>query len=43
VRIEKSGKGRYDVTARKCADCGSTDTYFAASRQNIPFKEQIKR
>lgn len=43
VRIEKSGKGLYDVVAKKCEDCGSDDTYAAIAKQNIPFKEQVKR
>ena len=43
VRIEKGGKGLYDVVAKKCEDCGSDDTYVAIAKQNVPFKEQIKR
>ena len=43
VRIEKGGKGLYDVAAKKCEDCGSDDTYVAIAKQNVPFKEQIKR
>jgi hypothetical protein len=43
VRIEKGGKGAYDVVAKKCEDCGSDDTYVAIAKQSVPFKEQIKR
>ena len=43
VRIEKGGKGLYNVVAKKCEDCGSDDTYVAIAKQSIPFKEQIKR
>ena len=43
VRIEKGGKGRYDVVAKKCEDCGSEDTYVAIAKTPVPFKEQVKR
>jgi len=43
VRVEKPGKGVYDYTAKKCESCGSENTYLAATKQVIPFKEQIKR
>ena len=43
VRVEKPGKGVYDYTAKKCELCGSENTYLAATKQFIPFKEQIKR
>jgi hypothetical protein len=43
VRVEKGGKGLYDLASKKCEDCGSEDTYLAISKQDIPFKEQIKR
>ena len=43
VRIEKGGKGLYDVTAKKCESCGSDDTYVAIASQAVPFKERIKR
>lgn len=43
VRVEKPGKGLYDVVARKCEDCGSDDTYVAITNQDVPFKERIKR
>jgi hypothetical protein len=43
VRIEKGGKGLYDVVAKKCEDCGSDDTYVAIAKQHVPFKEQVKR
>jgi hypothetical protein len=43
VRIEKRGKGLYDVVAKKCEDCGSDDTYIAIAKQSVPFKETIKR
>ena len=43
VRVEKGGKGFYDYVAKKCEDCGSEDTYLAASKSPVPFKEQIKR
>ena len=43
VRIEKGGKGLYDVVAKKCEDCNSEDTYVAIAKQHVPFKEQVKR
>ena len=43
VRIEKSGKGLYDVVAKKCEYCGSEDTYVAVATRDIPFKERVKR
>ena len=43
VRIEKGGKGLYDVVAKKCEDCNSEDTYAAIAKQRVPFKEQVKR
>src|SRR3954471_22340167 len=43
VRVDKPGKGVYDFTAKKCELCGSENTYVAATKQVIPFKEQIKR
>ena len=43
VRVQKGGKGLYDYVAKKCEDCGSEDTYLAASKSPVPFKEQIKR
>jgi hypothetical protein len=43
VRVEKDGKGIYDIAARKCEDCGSDDTYVAITKSPVPFKEQTKR
>jgi len=43
VRIEKGGKGLYDVVTKKCESCGSDDTYVAIATQSVPFKERIKR
>ena len=43
VRIEKGGKGLYDVVAKKCNSCGSEDTYVAVAKTPVLFKEQIKR
>jgi hypothetical protein len=43
VRVDKAGKGVYDYTAKKCESCGSDNTYLGATKQIIPFKEQIKR
>jgi len=43
VRIEKGGKGLYDVVAKKCESCGSDDTYVAVAQQPVPFKERVKR
>lgn len=43
VQVEKGGKGVYDYVAKKCDECGSESTYLAATKQAIPFKEQIKR
>jgi hypothetical protein len=43
IRVEKGGKGVYDLAAKKCEDCGSEDTYLAVTKQEIPFKEQMKR
>ena len=43
VRIEKGGKGLYDIAVKKCEDCNSEDTYVAIAKQHVPFKEQIKR
>lgn len=43
MRITTGGKGLYDVTATKCEECGSDDTYVAIAKQNVPFKERVKR
>lgn len=43
VRVEKGGKGLYDIAAKKCEDCNSEDTFVAIAKQRVPFKEQIKR
>jgi len=43
VRIEKGGKGMYDIVAKKCEYCGSEDTYLAVTHQEIAFKERVKR
>jgi len=43
VRVDKPGKGVYDYVAKKCDDCGSDNTYLAASKQPVPFKERSKR
>ena len=43
VRIEKGGKGTYDVVAKKCESCGSEDTYVAIASQPAGFKERNKR
>ncbi|MEI9961116.1 MAG: hypothetical protein WDM76_08250 [Limisphaerales bacterium] len=44
VRIDTPGqKGTYDYVPKKCEDCGSENTYLAVSKQEIPFKERIKR
>jgi phosphoribosylformylglycinamidine (FGAM) synthase-like amidotransferase family enzyme len=43
VRIERGGKGLYDIAAKKCEYCGSEDTYVAVAKQEIPFKERVKR
>jgi hypothetical protein len=43
VRVDKPGKGVYDYVAKKCEDCGSTNTYLAVTKEFIPFKETVKR
>jgi hypothetical protein len=42
-RIEKGGKGLYDIAAKKCEDCNAEDTYVAIAKQHVPFKERVKR
>jgi hypothetical protein len=41
IQVGKDGSD-VDLSDKKCAFCGSENTYLAGSKQPIPFKERMK-